>query len=284
MPYLQHEKARFQAEIQAAGAEITNLTAQQQAQQQALAAAQARASAARSGLAQAQAQIPNLEAAAAAADRRLADVDARISEHEANEPDPLIEISNKPPRPNPAWRVWKRQLDQLTQERDQAQAGADAAHALLNDGRTQVSQAAGELQAAERQVADITSALSSTQQAIGAAQERQASAQEQLAVLDQWDEEIARDPLVRAALEPVAATLSDRAAALEDAHAVARVQNEIAEETLSSLIARRAQLTAALNDVNAQLPGATQELQAANAALSDVTRRIQLHLRRGPRP
>ena len=37
MPYLQNEKARTQAQIQAADAEVANLTAQEQAQQQAVA-------------------------------------------------------------------------------------------------------------------------------------------------------------------------------------------------------------------------------------------------------
>jgi chromosome segregation ATPase len=284
MPYMPNEKARFQAESQAAGAEIINLTAQSQAQQGAVVAAQARVSTARSGLAEAQASIPNLEAAAATADRRVADLDLQIDTHLATEPEPTFEIPNKPPRPNPAWRAWKRELDRLSQQRSQAQADAAAAHARLNDGRSQVSQATAQVQVAERQVAEATSALNAIQQAIVAANERQAAAQDQLALLDQWDAEIDRDPLVRNTLEPVAAILSERATVLEDTYATARVEGEIAAETLAALIARRDQLTAALNDVNAQLPAASEELRAANQALAGVTRSIQMHLRRGPRP
>jgi chromosome segregation ATPase len=284
MAYMHNEQARLEAESQAAGAEITNLTARSQAQQAAVAAGQARASAARDGLAAAQARIPNLEAAAATADQRVADLDSQIDAHLTNEPESTIEIPNKPPRPNPAWRAWKRELDRLSQQRDQLQADAAAAHARLNDGRSQVSQATAQVQAAERQVADAISALNSIQQAIAAAQERQAAAQQQRALLDQWNEEIVRDPLARETLEPVAAILSDHAMVLEDAHATAQVQGEIAEETLAALIARRDQLTAALNDVNAQLPAASEELRAANQALVSATRRIQMLLRQGPRP
>jgi chromosome segregation ATPase len=284
MPYLQHETARLAAASQAAAAEIASLSAQLQAQQQAIAAAQARAGVARSGLAAAQAQIPSLEAAAASADRRVAELDVQIDDLAANEPDMVIEVSNKPPRPNPAWRIWKRQLDQLTQQRAAAQASAAAAHARLNDGRAQVSRAAADVQAADSQVAAATSAQSAIQQAITAARARQAAIGEQLAVLDQWNQEIARDPLDRAALEPVAMILSERAAALGDAHAQARVQNEIAQETLAALSARRDQITPSLSDLNAQLPAASQELLVASRALAAAARGIQTLLRRGPRP
>jgi chromosome segregation ATPase len=284
MPYLQHETARLAAASQAAAAEIASLSARLQAQQQAIAAAQSRASVARGALAAAQAQIPSLEAAAASADRRVAELDVQIDDLAANEPDMVIEISNKPPRPNPAWKIWKRQLDQLTQQRAPAQASAAAAHARLNDGRAQVSRAAAVVQAADGQVVAATSALNSIQQAITAAQARQAALGEQLAVLDQWNQEIARDPLDRAALEPMAAILSDRAAALGDAYAQALVQNTIAQETLATLIARRDQITPALNDLNAQLPAASQELRAASQALATAARRIQMLLRQGPRP
>jgi chromosome segregation ATPase len=285
MPYLQNEKARLQAEIQAAAAEITNLTAQLQAQQQALAMAQSRLGAAQPRLVDAQARILALEAAAATADNRVAALNQQIDAHLANEPEQVIEspIPGRPPRPNPAWRRWKLELDRLTQQLDQAQADGAAAHVGLNDGRARVSQATAEVQATERQVAEATDAVQVTQLAIATARQRQETAQAQRANLDRWNEEIARDPLARKTLEQVAAELSDRAAALEEAHAVARVQNAIAEETLLSLTARRDQLTPALNGVNAQLPAASEELRAANVALSGVTRSIQMHLRRGPR-
>jgi hypothetical protein len=147
-----------------------------------------------------------------------------------------------------------------------------------------VSQAAAEKQAADRQVADAMLAVQTTQSAIAAARQRQDGWQVQSAGLDRWNDEIARDPLVRATLEQVAADVSARAAVLEEAHDVARVQHEIAEETLAALSARRDQLTPALNQVNAQLSAASQELQAARQALGSAHARIQTHRRRGPLP
>lgn len=283
MAYLQNEKSRFQAESQAAGAEIANLTAQLQLQQQAIVAAEGRVSVARSALADAQARIPNLESAAARADRRVADLDLQITEHRRNEPPEEIQTRpDKPARPNPEWDTWKEVLDPLTEQRGQARTSATVAHARLNEGRARVSQATAEVQAAERQVAEATSPLNSIHQAIAAARERQASAQTMLTLLDRWNEEIARDPVNRKTLEAVAAILSDRATVLEDAHAVARVQNEIAEETLSSLSARREHNTAALRDVTAQLSAASEELRAANAMLLHRISRIEMHVQGGP--
>ena len=273
MPYLQHEKTRLETEKQRATEELASLNSRLQTQQQAIEAAKVRVQAAQNRLTEAKAAIPGLETAAATADQRVADLDLVIEEHLRGEPEPTIETEHGP-RPNPEHIQWSRRLGDLTDQRDQAQADAAAAHNRLNDGRTAVSQATTEVQNAERQLTDATSAGAEIQRAIAAAQERQAAAQKELALLNRWNEEISRDPLDRKTLEQVAAELSDRAAVLQDAHALARVENEIANETLSSLSARRAQLTAALSQVNAKLPAALEELRAARAALTEAIRRI----------
>lgn len=274
MPYFQNEKARLQLELQAVGAEIANLTAQLQVQQQAIATAQSQSSAAQTRLAVAQAQIPPLEAAARAADELVADLDEQI--RDASEPD------QQDPG-DPGGVEWRRRLAALKRQRDQAQTQSTAARARLDNGRAVVSQATAEVQAAERQVAVVTNTAQVTQQAIAAAQQGQQAVQTEIGKLDRWNDEIARDPLDRRALEPLAAELSGRVAALEEAHAVARVQNEIATETLLALTARRDnELAPELNRVNAELPGASEELRVARLALGGVTRRIQMHLRGGP--
>ena len=284
MAFLQNEKARFQAEVQAAGAQITSLTTQLQTQQQAVVAAQDRVSAAQARIADAQSKIPALEAAAASANQRAEAAAQAVEVHAANEPDRVFDVDGRPPRPNPAWRTWKTQMDRLTQQLSAAQSEAGAAQGRLNDGRNAVSLAITERQAAERQVTDANNAVAATQQAISAARERQNTAQAQVATLDRWNEEIARDPLARQPLEQIAAELSGRSAAQEEAFAVARVQREIAEETQARLIARRDQLTPTLNQVNGQLPGASEELRLARLALTSATRNIQNLRRRGPLP
>jgi chromosome segregation ATPase len=284
MAFLQNEKARLQAEVQAAGAQITSLTTQLQTGQQAAVAAQGRVIAAQARVADAQSKIPALEAAAASADQRAEAASQAVEEHSANEPDRVIEVDGRPPRPNPAWRTWNTQMNRLTQQLSGAQTEAGAAHGRLNDGRNQVSLAVAERQAAERQVTDANSAVAATEQAIAAARQRLDVVQARAATVDRWNDEIVRDPLVRPALEPVAAELSGRAAALDETFGIARVQREIAEETQASLIARRDQLTPALNQVNGQLPGASEELRVARLALTSVSRNIQNLRRRGPLP
>jgi uncharacterized phage infection (PIP) family protein YhgE len=283
MALLQNEKARLQADVQAAAAQVASLTTQLQTGQQALVEAQGRVSAAQSRVADAQSKIPALEAAAASADQRAEAASQAVEEHSANEPDPIIEVSGRP-RPNPAWRTWNTQMDRLTQQLSAAQTEAGAAHGRLNDGRNQVTQAVAERQTAERQVTDANNAVAATEQAIAAARQHLDSLQAQVATVDHWNDEIARDPLVRPALEPIAAELSGRAAALEDVFAAARVQREIAEETQAASIARRDQLEPALAQVNAQLPGASEELRVARLALTSASRAIQNLRRRGPLP
>jgi hypothetical protein len=159
-------------DIPSASVEEANLTAQRPALQQAIAQARDGANGARSALAGIQAQRPALEAAAAAADQAVADADSEIAEHQQNEPDRTIERPNKPPLPNPEWPVWKRRLEELTQQRNRLQADASAAHGRLNDLNRAISQATAEVQSAETRVAQAMTTLVQLDRAISAARER----------------------------------------------------------------------------------------------------------------
>jgi hypothetical protein len=159
-------------DIPSPSGEATNLTAQRPALQQAIAQAQDGANAARSALAGIQAQRPALEAGAAAADQAVADIDREILEHQQNEPDRTIERPNKPPLPNPQWAVWKRRLDQLTQQRNPLLASASAAHNRLNDLDRAISQATADVRSAEARVAKAVTTLAQLDLAISAARER----------------------------------------------------------------------------------------------------------------
>jgi chromosome segregation ATPase len=252
MALLEQEKIKLQAAVDAAAAQVS-------AQQQALSAAQASLSAAQAHVADAQSQVPPLQAAAAAADGRAADSDVRLAAHQADQPEPTIEVDGGKPRPNPAWRVWKRQLDQLIVQRNQARADATAAHVALSNGQGAVAQAQIEAQSAERQVGETTVALQAAQAALKAARQR-------MAALERWRTEIARDSLDRTALQQVAAELSARAIALQESLTLARFDHEDAQTNLALLLERQTRLTATLADVNSRLPGAQTEVQAAQAA------------------
>lgn len=261
MVLFEHENIRLQAALDAANAEVNT-------QQQALAAAQASVSAAQTRVADEQAKLPTLQAAAAAADQRVAQLNAQIDAHAANEPEPTIEDEGgRRPRPNPAWRIWKRQMDQLVAQREQAQSSADAAHAALDGGQRAVVQVQMELQSAERQVNQIIPALQEAQTVLKAAQN-------QVAQLEQWRAEIERDPLARSALELSAAELSARAMSLDESLSLARFSLEDAERHFAALLARRDQLSVALDDFNRQIFTAQNNLPAlqaaANAASSEL--------------
>jgi chromosome segregation ATPase len=284
MPYLQNEKARFQAEIQAAAAQIATLTSQVSSQQQVIEAAQARVAAAQATLAGVQAQLPPIQAAAADAEQQVEQANAAIAAHLEMEPDRTIDADDgKPPRPNPAWSAWNRTTARLQEQATQADRNAMTAHARLSEAAARLSEAAVAAQAAQRLVAEAAEALRVSQQGIAAARARQDAAQLRVANIDGWNDEIARDHFTRTPLERSALELSDEAAAIAEAHAVARVTQEIAEETLSSLTANRDRLAPALAAVNAQLPAASEALRAEQQVLAAALRRIQQHRQGGPR-
>ena len=293
MPYLQQEQIRAQAEIQAADAAVTSLTTQVDTLRQALVAAQARAEAARNAVTTLQSQRPALDAAVAAADRAVVDLDRRISEHEANEPpqviggvEPIVRPDvegplTRPVRPNPAWKVWKRQHGVLIQQRTQAQEEANGAHARLNELNARVAQGQAGVQAAEAQVAQGEASLEQVNQSLVAARDRASLARQKLNDLVRFSEEIDREPMDRKALEQVAATLSTRVMELEDALAIAQAVSAQADATLSSLLRRRDELVSGLAMVTSQLPGAETAVQAADAIAVDRLSELKAQIEGG---
>jgi chromosome segregation ATPase len=294
MPYLQQEQTWAQAEIQAADAVVTSLTTQVDIQRQALVSAQAQVDVARNALMALQSQRPALDAAVSAADRAVIDLNRRISEHEANEPpqviggvDPIVGPLvvgplTRPVRPNPAWKVWKRQQGELIQQRNQAQVEANGAHARLNELNARVTQAQAGVQAAEARVAQEEARLEQVNQSLVVARDRASAARQKLNDLVHFGEEIDREPMDRKALEQVAAILSARAMELEDALAVARALSAQADATLSSLLRRRDELVNGLAAVTSQLPGAETAVQAADVVAVDRLSELQAQIEGGP--
>jgi len=294
MPYLQQEQIRVQAEIQAADAAVTSLTTQVDPLRQALVSAKAQVEAARNAVTTLQSQRPALDAAVLAADRAVIDLDRRISEHEANEPpqviggiEPIIRPTvvgplTRPARPNPAWKVWKRQLGVLIQQRSQAQEEANGTHARLNELNARVAQGQAGVQAAEDQVAQGEARLEQVNQSLVAARDRASVARQKLNDLVHFSEEIDRAPMNRKALEQVAAILSARVMELEDALAVARAVSAQADATLSSLLRRRDELVNGLATVTSQLPGAESAVQAADRVAVDRFTELKTQIEGGP--
>ena len=293
MPYLQQEQIRAQAEILAADAAVTSLTTQVDTLRQALVAAQARVVAARNAVTTLQSQRPALDAAVLAADRAVIDLDRRISEHEANEPpqviggvEPIVRPDvegplTRPVRPNPAWKVWKRQHGVLIQQRTQVQEEANGAHARLNELNARVAQGQAGVQAADAQVAQGEASLEQVNQSLVAARDRASLPRQKLNDLMRFSEEIDREPMDRKALEQVAAILSTRVMELEDALAIAQAVSAQADATLSSLLRRRDELVNGLATVTSQLPGAETAVQAADAIAVDRLSELKAQIEGG---
>jgi chromosome segregation ATPase len=282
MPYLQNERERADGQVQWADHGLSNLTAQVPVQQQAIANAQAQASAARDALAGLQAQLPALQASAAAADRGLANAEAALRQHAAAEPDQFIERPNKPPIPNPAWRVWNSRHIELTEARDRAAASASAAHDRLNNMNNSIATAQAAVQAADVRVTQATAVLTQLNQAVDAARDKSAAAHRRLDDIDRFIAEIDRDPMDRKALESTADDLSARVLELEADSDAAKIASESAEVALASLRKRRDQLTATLGPIAAQLPGVNAEVSSAEAAVNDLAAQLRDHIAGGP--
>ena len=239
MSFLPNEKTRAQADVQKAEVELANATLQAHTQQQTVAQAQDDASSAHATLSNLQAQLPAVQANAASADQAVAAVDAQIGQHEANEPDQFIERPNKPPLPNPAWKVWKKRLDELNAQRQPLAASATTAHTQLNNLNISIAAAQAAVQATDSRVAQALATLAQLNQAVAIATEKFELAHQNLNELNGFTVEIEREPMDRSALERSAAGLWARVLDLENAHRAAEAASEAAEAALASLIARR---------------------------------------------
>jgi chromosome segregation ATPase len=274
MPYLQNEKSRVQAEIQKSESEAANLTTQIDVQQQAVASAKTKVDDARSKLAGLQAQRPALAAAATSAGQKVDGINQQIQEHEQNEPEKSIERPNKPPLPNPEWKTWNKRMEELTEQQSRAEADSVAASTRLNNLDQDISRATAELRTAESQSNQAAAVFDQLKNSLSVTNNKLQAARQNLNDLTRFTDEIDKDPMNRPALEQAAAALSTRVLELEDAYAAARAVSRAADAALSSLTSRRDQLTAALADINSQLPAANEAVRVADQEAADLAQQI----------
>jgi chromosome segregation ATPase len=152
----------------------------------------------------------------------------------------------------------------------------------LQAAQLAVSQAQAGVQAAERQVSEANATVAGTQTAIAGVQARQQAIQQQITGIANVTTEIDRDPITRPTVEQLAAELSARVFELEDAHTQARLEQEDAEERLSSLIARRDDLTQRVADATTRLPDAQAKLESALRTLAETEANVTAAFEEGP--
>ena len=281
MVYLTHELSLWQAESQRLDAGIAQLLAGAAQQDQAAAAARARASAARADAARLSGEASALQSQAAAADAQVASLDQQIADQIMNEPDEFIEVGGKPRR-NPGWSTWKAQLDALNAQRATAFSSATSLHAQANQSSAAAAQSQSAAAAADNDAATATALAGQLRQQAAQLAPQKAAANQQITNITRWQQELARQPMNRTALETTASEISSQTNALEGEYKAFVDQANAAEKRLWYLQTLAQELNSKLGDWLGQLLPAATEVANATAALNDVQTRIQHVLQRIP--
>jgi hypothetical protein len=265
--YLSNELALLQLERQRYDTSIAQLNAAASQQDAAATEARTRATAAR-----AEAGRLNLEAAtfysqAAAWDAEVARLDGLIADKIAAAPDRFIEVRDGVFQANPAWPIWKSELDALQAQRPPAVAAAATA-------RTNAAQrvAASQPWYAQAQTADAQEAAAKAnaqkfRQDAAALEPARNAIIQQVDTMLRWQQEIAREPMNRAAAEGVARELSARLDALESEQAAAL-------DLAATADARQLRLQTLVQELTGKIAAANVELPVKAAAIAAATTRL----------
>lgn len=284
MTYLSHELGLLQAEAQRYETLAARANADAVQHEQVAAAARGRAAAARAEAERLNGVAANLLAQAAAADAQAANLDQQIVAHRAQQPERMIENPDgKPPFIlNPEWEAWNDTLSALKAQRDQARDAAAAARTAAGQTSAAAAQQQASAAFADSDAANATAAAAPLrQQAAQAGAQRDAVTQLMTPII-RWQQELARQPFDRGALETTERELSARINQLDSQHAAALDASAAADRRQWYLQTLTGELNAKINDLNALLAQTTTEETSAAAAVADLQRRITNVMRRRP--
>lgn len=173
-------------------------------------------------------------------------------------------------------------MDDLTNQRNQAQASAASLHSQASQRSAAAAQSQAQVTAADHDVATANAAAALIrQQATQLGTQKNAIAQ-QIATINRWQQEIARQPVNRAALETAAREIFAQITPLEDEYKSYADQANAAGKKQWYLQTLIQELNSKIGDVQGQLGSANTEVTQATAALNDVSTRIQHVLQRKP--
>lgn len=286
MIYLAHELALLQAEAQGYDAQIAPLNASATQQDQAAAAASARAAAARTDASRLSGEASSFQAQATAADKQAATFDQQITQQKASEPEQMNEIPNSRGKPryvrNPEWTVWKKTYDSLVTQRDQARAAATAARTTADQRSAAAAQSQAAAVAADKEAANAVTAAAQLRQQVAQLNAQKDAVTQRMAPILRWQQELARQPLDRNALETTARELNTQLDQLESQYTAALDAAGAAERQQWYLQTLTQELNTKINDLNAQLAQAVTDETNARAAVTDLQRRIHNVLLRKP--
>lgn len=286
MIYLSHELALLQNEAQRYEALAAQLNADAAQQDQIAVAATNRATAARNEASRLSGIAANYQTQANTADAQAANLDQQIANHRMYEPEQMIENPNprgKPPYvPNPEWGTWNEALIDLIAERDQARAAATSARASADQHSAAAAQQGVIASAADREAADaVASAAQLRRDAVAAVAEKDAVTR-LMPPLVRWQQELARQPLDRNALETTERELTARIELLDSLYAATLDTAAAADKRQWYLQTLTLDLNAKITSLDAQRVQATTEETNARAVVADLQRRISNVMQRKP--
>ncbi|HEY0375616.1 MAG TPA: hypothetical protein VGC87_01510 [Pyrinomonadaceae bacterium] len=286
MIYLSHELGLLQAEAQRYDALAAQANASAAQQEQVASAARSRATAARAEAARMNGVAANLQAQAAASDAQAANLDQQIVEHRALQPERVIENPDprgKPPFiPNPEWAVWNDTLSSLKAQRDQARDAAAAARTAASQNSAAATQQQASAALADNDAANATAAAAPLRQQAAQASAQRDAVTQMMTVITRWQQELARQPFDRGALETTERELTARVEQLDSQYAAALDASAAADRRQWYLQTLTQELNAKINNLNAQLAQTATEETSAAAAMTDLQRRITNVMRRRP--
>ena len=105
---------------------------------------------------------------------------------------------------------------------------------------------------------------------------------QQIAAINRWQQEIARQPPNRSALETTARELFRQITSLEDEYNLLVDQANAAEKNQWSLQTLIEELNSKISDLKARLPAVAAEIASATAAVADLHTRIRHVMQRKP--
>ena len=219
---------------------------------------------------------------AEALDAQAASLDQQIQQMLDAAPNQVIEVPNKPPRPNPAYERWKAELDRVTAHRDQVRAAADTARTTATERAADAARSSAAVAQAENEATAATAEATVLRQQAAQTITEKDAAIKQIAIVAGWQIAINGAQLDREAAEDASRDFGVAIEAMRTQHATAVDAAEAADKRLWYLQTLATELASRISDIDSQLPAAAEDVVNAQASLDDVQTRTQHVLQRKP--
>ena len=284
MTYLSHELGLLQTEAQRYEALAAQANASAAQQEQLASAARGRAAAARAEAERLNGVAASFQAQAAASEAQAASLDQQIAQQGTQEPPERTRNPDPPPVfiQNPEWNIWNANMSNLIVQRTQARDAAASARASASQASAAAAQQQASALFADNDAANATAAVAPLRQQAAQAIAQRDAVTQMMTPITRWQQELARQPFDRSALETTERELTARIEQLESQYAAALDAAAAADRRQWYLQTLTQEVNAKINSLNAELVQTNTEETSAAAAVADLQRRITNVMRRRP--